>query len=136
MAYKNSGAMKFNDATDLVIRADPDGTVESVYNLADDTEYIDTMYNPPVNINAKIINHTGAARSINRPIVNTSGYIVSQYLNVPDNTENDYSILRCSQISPSSGYKFTLISGDVEFVGGDPTLAILKSDCELEIVAI
>ena len=24
MAYKNSGAMKFNDATDLVIRADPD----------------------------------------------------------------------------------------------------------------
>ena len=40
MAYKNSANVKFNDATDLIIRADPDGTVESCYNLSNSTEYV------------------------------------------------------------------------------------------------
>lgn len=37
MEYKNSAAVKLNDKTDLVITADPDGNVESVVNLADNS---------------------------------------------------------------------------------------------------
>ena len=40
MAYKNSAGVKFNDATELIIRADPDGTVESCYNKSNNTEYV------------------------------------------------------------------------------------------------
>lgn len=39
-SYKNSAGVKFNDATELIIRADPDGTVESCFNLSNNTEYV------------------------------------------------------------------------------------------------
>ena len=55
MGYKNSGGMKFNDATDLIIRADEDGTVESCFNRADSIEYINE-YSVPVNVSIKINN--------------------------------------------------------------------------------
>lgn len=40
MSVKNSAGVKFNDNTELIIQAAPDGTVESVYNLSNDTEYV------------------------------------------------------------------------------------------------
>lgn len=40
MAFKNSAGVKFNDNTELVIQADPDGTVESVFNKSNNTEYV------------------------------------------------------------------------------------------------
>lgn len=39
MAFKNSAGIKFNKDTELIIRADQDGTVESCFNLANNTEY-------------------------------------------------------------------------------------------------
>lgn len=40
MAVKNSAGVKFNDKTELIIQADPNGTVESVFNKSNNTEYV------------------------------------------------------------------------------------------------
>lgn len=37
---KNSAGVTFNENTDLIIEADPDGTVTSCYNKSNNTEYV------------------------------------------------------------------------------------------------
>lgn len=39
MSYLNSAGVKLNDNTDLIIEADPDGTVRNVFNRADNKSY-------------------------------------------------------------------------------------------------
>ena len=40
MSYENSANVKFNDATDLIIKAKPDGTVVSCFNRSNNREYV------------------------------------------------------------------------------------------------
>lgn len=128
MAYKNSGAMKFNDATDLVIRADPDGTVESVYNLADSTEYI-TQYSNPVNVNVKINNTTASSVPVYAVYLD-SGVITSRRVNVAAGGYANVAVIKGSKNTVGSGSTITLDSGDITI---DTLTFTAESDGEITI---
>ena len=130
MAYKNSGAMKFNDATDLVIRADPDGTVESVYNLADNTEYIGP-YSPITDVSVKINNTTAAARAVYVVALNNGIPESEQYQAIPAGDSITVSVVKNSYLKTGSSYTWQLVSGEVEISG---YRALVKSDAEIDIV--
>ena len=113
MAYKNSGAMKFNDATDLVIRADPDGTVESVFNKADGVEYIN-QYSALTNVNLTIKNNKSASVNFQLPVYD-NGYITGRGISLAPGATFTRTILK-------NGMLFTATSGSWNVVSGDCTV--------------
>lgn len=133
MAYKNSAAVKFNDATDLIIRADPDGTVESCFNKADNTEYI-TATSIPVNVTLTLTNSTDAARSYNNAYVDNNGVIVGPYRRGSINPAETQSIpvLKHAIMQTQTGYTWNVISGDAVVDGFS---LLVNSDATVEIIS-
>lgn len=128
MAYKNSGAMKFNDATDLVIRADPDGTVESVYNLADSTEYIDEYSGLPT-ATLTIVNGVATSRYVYVPVVE-NGIIKVKRNTIPASDTVSFTMLNHTGGFTTTAVTWEVTSGDAEvdgldlMVNGDATITI------------
>ena len=116
MAYKNSGAMKFNDAADLVIRADPDGTVESVYNLADNKEYINE-YSNLTNTTVVVTNNSASSKTLYWPrvydnMIEGTGAGVNAGA-----TTSSYNIaVNGILVRTGSGVHWTIISGEAEII--------------------
>lgn len=121
MAYKNSGAMKFNDATDLVIRADPDGTVESVFNKADQKEYLDNPFSPPENYTITIKNEASASRSLYWVRLEAAGYLAAPQAAVGPGQTMTIEAFRHTSISHTAG-SIEVESGDISEITTSRTL--------------
>lgn len=134
MAYKNSANVKFNDATDLIIMADPDGTVESCFNRSDNIEYI-TPYSPVVISTVKVTNTLSNTRNVYY-IDNTLDYLKTSILNLSANTTTTLSAVNNTIMFTNTGYTWNIISGDAEIMTDVPSRIIIKGNCELEIVNI
>lgn len=130
MAYKNSGAMKFNDATDLVIRADPDGTVESCLNNADGIEYVGS-YSPAKNVDVTINNTTAATRTLYVAAVNANGLIAPASASVNANSTINVQLLDNGLLATTSNYTFEIVSGQGAVAAN--TVAIV-GDTEVNII--
>lgn len=131
MAYKNSGAMKFNDATDLVIRADPSGTVESCFNLANNTEYVNDPYEYYENQTVKINNASSANRYIDYAEMQSDHDIyVTRYSPITPGDSTTLNIIKNLRITLPSSCKWTLVSGDADISG---VYATIRGDAELTI---
>lgn len=115
MGYKNSAGVKFNDSTDLIIRADENGTVESVFNRADSIEYIGE-YAVPSNVTVSITNNAATTRALNMARVDTAGGIEGTSPAINSGQSANYNVLKNSIISMGSGTVWNIVSGDAEIL--------------------
>lgn len=131
MAYKNSGAIKFNDATDLVIRADPDGTVESVFNKADSVEYINKQFVPPENYHLTINNNSSAAKTIYYLQYGSNGYLTPPHTTVAAGSSLSLDVFKHSNVHHAVS-NITIVSGSVEEKNNQNF--IVNSDAEINFI--
>lgn len=115
MAYKNSANVKFNDATDLIIMADPDGTVESCYNLSNNTEYVNE---PLSEVSVTTNNTASASRSFNYVYL-YSGDLRGASKSVAANSSANTSVVKNSLI--------TLSSPNCHFETSDPNVILITT---------
>lgn len=127
MAWKNSAGVKLNDATELIIRADVNGTVESCFNLSNNTEYVYTI---PVSV-VKINNLTASTRGIT--YTKASAYSVEQdRLNIPANDTVTINMAQKTGIIVGGLTKFTIVSGTVTLVN-QQNAVVNSAEAELNI---
>ena len=133
MAYKNSANVKFNDATDLIIIADPDGTVESCFNLSNNTEYVHAAGFTDSEI--KVNNTQATNRSIYCVILDNQ-YPKYNSTNVPANDSVNINVMTNSQITISGSYKFEIVSGEAEFLTSSHKEVLIKGTAEINIISV
>ena len=129
MSYKNSAGVKFNDATELIIRADPDGTVESCFNLSNNTEYVHPAFDTFASVT--ITNNTSASRTMlycNR----LSGiYLRGTSTGIGAGNTSTISPVIGACISMTGSYKFVVVSGEAEIINN--LNVMINGDCVLTV---
>ena len=135
MSVKNSAGVKFNDATELIIQADPDGTVESVFNKSNNTEYVGGsggFEECTITITNKY------SSQISQPYIKKSGvdntYWCGGTYDLQPNTPVDLVTMKGTSIQLLSSYKWQNLSGDCELIA--PRLLYITGDCSAEIVQV
>lgn len=129
MAWKNSAGVKLNDATELIIRADPNGTVESVLNVADGTEYINDY--TPLKEASVIINNTSASNRTIYYAKITNGIVGTARTAITAGSSGTITVLKASIFDVSSGATMSVVSGDATI---DNNTATVNGDCEINIL--
>lgn len=131
MAVKNSAGVKFNDATELIIQADPDGTVESCFNLSNNTEYVGGLSTQSYTL--KLTNNFGSMIVVNH-MQYVSDYAVPLSYSVANNITSDISCIGGTYVPlVTNGAKFEIISGEAELAVSD-TLLKIKGECQARVV--
>lgn len=124
MSYKNSAGVKLNDATELVIVAAPDGTVESCYNNSNNTEYAGdgSLKKATVTITN---NHTSSV-TCNYTMVESHGYAYSEQKSVSSGGNVSGDIMVNSIVQVPSGRSITGSSD--HWIQFDTRRVILKDE--------
>lgn len=135
MAYKNSAGVKFNKDTELIITAAQDGTVESCYNLANNTEYVGSSF-VIENAAVSVKNEYGSSTTIYYPLASTiaDGYIRGGYGQLNAGGTANYSVLKEGTIQLNTNQSWEVVSGDAEIIADTSNRLIqIKGDCSLII---
>lgn len=118
MSVKNSAGVKLNDATELIIRADPDGTVESCFNLANNTEYVGGGSSVET---ASVAVHNAKSASVTMYYATTVTLSDVTYLrgkseNISAGSGTTYAMVVGGVAIVPSGSKWGNITGDLEVI--------------------
>ena len=129
MAWKNSAGVKLNDATELIIRADIDGTVESCFNLSNNTEYVQPAYNTLATVN--VTNNTSASRTQLYANLLSGTYIRGTSTGVSAGGSSNINVLVGTAMSMTGSYKYVKVSGDCTIINNNNVL--IEGDCVLTV---
>lgn len=113
MAFKNSAGIKFNKDTELIIRADQDGTVESCYNLANNTEYVGSA-TPVTFADVTLTNTTASSKSMTYVQAAGTSYATSKTESIAANATTTFHTIVNGIITAPSGATLTVVSGNFD----------------------
>ena len=132
MSVKNSAGVKLNDATELIIVADPDGTVESCYNKSSNKEFTGGLL--PVTGYVELTNNKPSSLTLYFATTSSidPSYIRAGYAQQNAGTTWHYNVIVGSviEVPLNTIWDSTSLTGDCEIVeGSSDRLLLIKGDC-------